>query len=434
MKKILFALLAGAVLFAGCEKAQDQELPEVSFASASPLISDDGTAAFSISSNYAGTEAVTVPVKFSSSNGAVNGTDYSVSAEAFVLGGTAPVTQIVVTPIVYGSKKDVIAEITVPDGFKAGKTVKSSFTISDKLGYVSFAGKKSIMTETATIEIDVLNADGLAMKVAEDAEFAVEVNAKSTAVEGTNFKFTDGKTVKVAKGQSSGKLQLEFLGEEADEEHNVLVLDLVDNAKYGMGDNIQMTVTLSGSIWKIFNGKWKIDKIVNDVEELTAAWELYGETAESMAGFPEFNADDSFTIDFSTGTFIPDFKSSFKNYFIGTSNFTTCGQPKWYDNKAYNIKLGSGWGSSQSYMAYVIELDNVNRYFSATETSESKLAYVGLSIDTEDQNLLHFLVIDHEAKAFFINAAKGGENFYRTYRPTALYGDIGFEVTFTKEE
>lgn len=431
MKKILFALLAGAALFAGCEKAQDQELPEVSFASASPLISDDGTAAFSISSNYSGTEAVTVPVKFSSSNGAVNGTDYSVSAEAFVLGGTAPVTQIVVTPIIYGSKKDVIAEITVPDGFKAGKTVKSSFTISDKLGYVSFAGKKTIMTETATIEIDVLNANGLAMKVAEDAEFAVEVNEKSTAVEGTNFKFTDGKTVKIEKGQSSGKLQLEFLGEEADEEHNVLVLDLVDNAKYGMGDNIQMTVTLSGSIWKIFNGKWKIEKIVNDAEELIETWGE--ETKDYLAGFPEFNAEDSFTIDFSTGTFIPDFKSSFKNYFIGTSNFTTCGQPKWQGSKS-NIILGM----EQRYMAYVIELDNVNRYFSATETSESKLAYVGLSIDDEDQNLLHFLVIDHEARTFLNNIAEswgGWENFYNGFtRPTANMSGAGFEVTFTKVE
>lgn len=433
MKKILFALLAGAVLFAGCEKAQDQELPEVSFASASPLISDVGTATFSISSNYAGTEAVTVPVKFSSSNGAVNGTDYSVSAEAFVLGGTAPVTQIVVTPIIYGSKKDVIAEITVPDGFKAGKTVKSSFTISDKLGYVSFAGKKTIMTETAAIEIDVLSANGLEMKVAEDAEFEVAVNTeKSTAVEGTNFKFTDGKTVKVAKGQSSGKLQLEFLGEEADEEHNVLVLDLVDNAKYGRGQNIQMTVTISGSIWKIFNGKWKIEKIVNDVEELTAAWEWCGETAESMTGFPEFNADDSFTIDFSTGTFIPDFKSSFKNYFIGTSNFTTCGQPKWYGDKAYNIKFSR----DQMYMAYVIELDNVNRYFSATQTSKSKLAYVGLSIDVEDQNLLHFIVIDHEATTFLIKAAENNkEILYNGFeRPTANTGGTGFEVTFTKVE
>lgn len=433
MKKILFALLAGAALFAGCEKAQDQELPEVSFASAIPLISDEGTATFSISSNYAGTEAVTVPVKFSSPNGAVNGTDYSVSAEAFVLGGTAPVTQIVVTPIIYGSKKDVIAEITVPDGFKAGKTVKSSFTISDKLGYVSFAGKKTIMTETATIEIDVLSANGLEMKVAEDAEFEVAVNTeKSTAVEGTNFKFTDGKTVKVAKGQSSGKLQLEFLGEEADEEHNVLVLDLVDNAKYGRGQNIQMTVTISGSIWKIFNGKWKIEKIVNDVEELTAAWEWCGETAESMAGFPEFNADDSFTIDFSTGTFIPDFKSSFKNYFIGTSNFTTCGKPKWYGDKAYNIKFSR----DQMYMAYVIELDNVNRYFSATQTSESKLAYVGLSIDVEDQNLLHFIVIDHEATTFLIKAAENNkEILYNGFeRPTANTGGTGFEVTFTKVE
>jgi len=91
---------------------------------------------------------------------------------------------------------------------------------------------------------------------------------------------------------------------------------------------------------------------------------------------------------------------------------------------------------SQKYMANVIELDNVNRYFSATETSENKLAYVGLSIDTEDSNLLHFLVVDHETKTFLFNSIKnwgGRESFFNSLnRPTANMSGIGFEVTFTK--
>ena len=40
MRKYLFALLAVAALFTGCEKSKEQPLPEVSFETASPLLSD----------------------------------------------------------------------------------------------------------------------------------------------------------------------------------------------------------------------------------------------------------------------------------------------------------------------------------------------------------------------------------------------------------
>ncbi len=429
MKKCLFALLAGAALFAGCEKAQEQELPEVSFETAIPIVSDEGVATFVIVSDYAGTDAVKVPVKFSSSNGAVQGTDYTVSAEEFVLGGTAPVSKITVTPLVYGSKKDIAAEITIPEGFKAGKYVKSTFTVSDKLGYVSFGSKKAIMTETATVSINVLNEKGLDQKVNEDTEFTVVVNTKSTAVEGTNFKFTTGKTAKVEKGQSSAAIQLEFLGETVDEEHNVLVLDLVENPKYAMGQTISTTITLAGSTWNVFNGKWVIKELLTTAQDLIDSWG--SETEETMKGFPKFNPEDTFTIDFSNGTFIPEFKSSFKNYFIGESNFTTCGTP-WVTKKGWNVKLGM----YQQYLANVIELDNVNRYFSETETSENKLAYVGLAIDSEDSTLLHLLVIDHETKTFLLNSIEGfggRESFFNGFtRPTANMGGAGIDVTFTK--
>lgn len=38
MKKYLFALLAVAALFTGCEKSKEQPIPEVSFETASPLL------------------------------------------------------------------------------------------------------------------------------------------------------------------------------------------------------------------------------------------------------------------------------------------------------------------------------------------------------------------------------------------------------------
>lgn len=153
-----------------------------------------------------------------------------------------------------------------------------------------------------------------------------------------------------------------------------------------------------------------------------------------MEGYPKFNKDDAFTIDFNSGTFTPDFKSSLKNYFVGESKFTTCGQPWRKENKNYNITLGFG----RSFLANVIELDNVNRYFSETETSESKLAYLGLALDSKDPNLLHVLVVDHESRSFLKKVAEGFGGYDNLYnggeRPTANASAIGFEVTFTKAQ
>lgn len=424
MKKCLFALLAGAALFAGCEKAQEQEVPEVSFETAIPIVSDEGVATFSLISDYAGTETVKVPVKFSSSNGAVQGTDYTVSAEEFVLGGTSQVSKITVTPLIYGSKKDITAEITVPEGFKAGKYVKSTFTVSDKFGYVSFSSKKAIMTETATVSINVLNENGLDKKVNEDTEFTVSDNTeKSTAIEGTNFKFTEGKTAKVEKGKSSTAIQIEFLGESVDEEHNVLVLDLVENPKYTMGQNIQTTITLVGSAWKFFDGKWNLSKIIDDKKSLASAWAL---DESAMAGFPEENKEDSFTLDFSAAKFVPSFKSSLKNYFLGESNITTSS-----DKITVRDNTLSG-----KYTLDVIELDNINRYFSATETSELDKAFLGMTI-SDDHKTLTLFFIDHESHSFFTGCYEGEYNswFYNEgKRPTATMGGVFFRIEFTKAE
>ena len=358
MKKYLFALLAVAALFTGCEKSKEQPLPEVSFETASPLLSDDGVATFRIVSDYKGQDAVTIPVKFSSTNGAVAGTDYTVSAEAFVLGGAQPLTQISVTPLVYGSKKDVSAEIVIPEGFKAGKFTKSSFVISEKLGYVSFSMSKSIMTDNIEVGISVFNDKGHEQKVSVDTEFEVKVNTeKSTAVEGTHFKFTNGKSVKVEKGKSSAAVKIEFIGEDADAKHNLLVLELVESQKYAFGDKISTKVEISGPTWTVFGGKWVIKEIVDKEEDFITGWD---NAEETMEGYPKFNKDDAFTIDFNSGTFTPDFKSSLKNYFVGESKFTTCGQPKWFgEKKNFNIKFGF----SRSFMANVIELDNVQQIF-----------------------------------------------------------------------
>ncbi len=430
MKKFIFALAAAALAFVGCQKASEVSLPELSFETALPSVVD-GTATYTLSTSYTGAETVKVPVKFTSADGAVLGTDYTVSAEEFVLGGENSVTAITLTPLVYGSKKSVTATISVPDGFKAGKYSSSTITLSDKIGYVSFSSKKAVMTDGLTIPVNIYNAEGSVCRVETATEIEVSVNTeKSTAVEGTNFKFSNGAKATVDAGKNSGNIALEMVGD-LDESHNTIVLDLKNGAKFGEGQYTQITVQIAGSAWKLLSGKWVIKEIVDSLQEF---YDYAMETAESMAGYPAFNQNDSFTLNFETGEFIPDFKSSLKNYFVGKSNFTSCGEPMDWPNantkKGYNIQLGM----SRGYKAKVIELDNVNRYFSETATSESKLAYVGLYLD--DDGTLRMFIIDHESRSFLLNSAEswGGVDYlYNScVRPTANLSQVGFEVDFTK--
>ena len=99
MKKCFAIAVAALTVFAACTKEGGVKTPSVSFETALPL-TVDGASVLSIKvSDYSGSEAVTVPVTLAGD--AEKDKDYTVSAEAFVIGGSEPVTSITVTPVVY---------------------------------------------------------------------------------------------------------------------------------------------------------------------------------------------------------------------------------------------------------------------------------------------------------------------------------------------
>lgn len=418
MKKCFYVLAAGLLAFAACSKDED---PAVSFSAAVP-VETDGVATFSITSDYDGTEAVEIPVTFSGT--AVKGTDYTVSSEKFVLGGTSPVTTITVTPLVYGSKKDIVATLVPPAGFKAGQYVSSAWTVSELVGYVSFDSKKALLAGSTSIKLSIYDEQGNFKSLTSADEFTVSVDPASTAVEGTHFKFTNGNTITVGQGESTGSLQIEFLGDAPEEGHDQIVLDLVSGARYGMGQYDQVTVNIAGSAFDVFSGKWVISEIIDDKESVMDSWY---EPESGMTGFPEFDAADAFTLDFENAAFIPAFNSKFKNYFIGESSITPAGE--------YTI---SGLDMTRRKInVQLLLLDNVNRYFSDSESSEDKEGYIGLAM-SEDQTTLRLFVLDHESTSFLINSEadmkEWGMSIYDSTKPTATTGGVCIEVNFTKSE
>lgn len=423
MKKFYVLALAAMTLLAGCKK-ESASLPSVSFETAIPT-TVDGTSVLSISvSDYTGTEAVTVPVKFSGD--ADKGTDYTVSAEAFVIGGPSPVTSIVVTPVDYTSKKTVKAALELPEGFAAGKYVTTEFALSGPVGVVSFSSKKSLLTASAVISVDVLKTDGSLLALQNGDEIEVVVNTeKSTAVEGTDFRFKNGNKAVIAPMKSSGTVELEYIGSETVEGEKSIVLDINLNGKYSGGQYISTTIEILGSYWNMLGGKWVINEILTDAEFFEGS---YSDMCTKYDLLPALNANDSFEIDLEKGVFKPSFESTFKDYFIGEANITKD------EEVTYHTGLEASYRDQTTVQSFI--LDNVNRYFSASEQSEDKEGYIGARIIDGDngEKLLELHVFDYVSKSFMPEMLTKWD-MYGTEKPVAiLYSPLAIIATFKKAE
>lgn len=419
MKKKLALMCIAASLFAACTPEDDSaNLPSVSFESAVPVAAD-GTATFKIvTANYTAAEAVTIPVTFSGA--AVLDTDYTVSAEAFVIGGEAPVTEITVTALNYGTGKDVTLTLGVPEGWTGGKYTASTFTLADKLGAVSFSSNRAGMTNKVTLTVGVYDTEGNSLRLEKGDKIAVVVNTEeSTAVEGTHFSFAGEKEVFIAAGENSGTITLNMIGDAPVEDADTLVLELDPGAKYDRGTNRKVTITILGAEWNRLDGEWKIEKMGTDSTYMKQFWGGFGsftgyelipayDTDED--GVADINTNDKLVFDMEAMTMTPYFESTFKDYFIGTSNITPAEDVILYMNGVgghYNP------GFFMPLTASTMWLDNTNRYFSASEQSEDKVSLLGYGIgkDDEGNDLLYIYIIDYTTKGFM------PELFYHLFYP-----------------
>lgn len=387
---MFFALTALAMMFAACQKEENS--PTVSFENAFPVTSD-GTATLTLNvTGYTGTEPVTIPVTFTTE--AVEGEDYEVSAKEFVYGGASPVTTITVTALKYGTGKSITASLEIPAGFKAGKYIANTFSLSEKLGYLSFDSKASLLTQTLTVQVTVYDEQGSRKTLEKGDKIAVSVDTEnSTAVEGTHFSFEGDKAVTIDAGKGTGSVKIKLVGDEAVQDHDKIVLKMDLGEKYSAGDNISTTITILGSAFSKMAGKWIINEFVTDKDWMATENYLADmgyDLEEQLGKYPVFNAEDAFTIDIENNIFTPSFKSGFKNYFIGESTIV---KDKEIIRRSMGVKEN----------LQMFSLDNINRYFSDSQTSDDKNALIAMKITADEktnQDLLVLYIIDYEPKDF----------------------------------
>ena len=194
MKKDFLSFIAAAMTLVACNP--EVAGPSASFVNAFPVMENEVGVFKLVVNNYTATEPLTIPVIFGGT--AEKGTDYEVSAEAFVWGGDAAVTEITLSPKVFAADKNVVLTLDLPAGFTAGKYPTATFTFVDKMGYVSFESATAKVVGPKDITVNVLDGNGTSLILENGAEIAVEVDTQaSTAVEGTHFKFLDNKKAAV---------------------------------------------------------------------------------------------------------------------------------------------------------------------------------------------------------------------------------------------
>lgn len=161
----------------------------------------------------------------------------------------------------------------------------------------------------------------------------------------------------------------------------------------------------------IYVGEWKVKSFEYTPEEMYDYW---GGMIPSFTGWPIFNAEDRITI--TEDKMITNLTSELKNYFQPESNL-----------KPIDEYVLPGMVKRSLTM---VELDNVNRNFSATETSEDKVALLGFFPNEDDEDCVDVYIIDHNSKSFGYPDFEEWEMYGET-KPTATMS--GVHVKFTME-
>lgn len=423
MKKLILMISAFAAIAVACTN-ETKETPAVSFETALPIVAGE-VATYTITvADYSGTDPVRIPVKFGGT--AVKGTDYTVSAEEFVWGGTNPVTSIQVTTLVFDDSKTVSLSLELPEGWKAGNYPMSQSNLSAKLGYVSFERSSYGLTGTTEFAVSVYDGEGKLLTLENDAELAISVSSASTAVEATHFTLST-KTVKIPAGSSSANFTVSMVGDDAVADHDQFTLVLDPGAKFSIGNYNELTISIWGSAWAKLDGKWVMNEIVTTADVLEGMMYYSYLDPNAYVGFPELNSEDNIVFNISESKAIPDFKSTFKNYFIGESMISK--------GETHMVRLENMPNPPTADLDIII-FKNVNRFFAEDQISTDKEAYVGVRLikdeDTQE-DLLDMYIIDYESKSFINLEAMGMDSYmYNESKPVSDSPGMFLNATFKK--
>lgn len=164
----------------------------------------------------------------------------------------------------------------------------------------------------------------------------------------------------------------------------------------------------------LYVGTWTVKGMNMTREGFNETW---GGSVTKTEFWPEINTNDEFTI---TATALnTKLQSQLKNYFQPTSGL----------KPAADYRLP---GMNGGTLLTMVELNNVNRFFSPTEQSDDKVALVGFAENPDEEDVIDMYILDYYSKSFAPEFIEWG-GFYSESKPMAFMSGMHIVVSLQKK-
>lgn len=397
---ILFVCLILPVCFWACND-DDNEIKGPQLAFSELIYTLDAEKPLEIKIQVSEPVQVNTSVKFNVLGAAVQGEEYELSADEFVIPAGDSIAYIVVTPKNnYEEGKTVKLELYPIDGYVLGEY---SFTLIEVLTkgqlICSFAEENYILPGEVEIRMNVKDGNtGSSFSANTDTRVPFIVGEHSTAVEHVHYEFVDNpnKEFVIPVRKSYGTIKIKFLKwEEGKTSLFLLVPDGSD--RLVPGDVDQTEIYIKGLITPDrLEGKW-IFKEASSIDYLRENnW--YG-GPEEVEHLPDNNLPTDM-LEFVNGG------KQLKIHATGdmTKYFRDCDVKFLREQQLYLYEFATV-GAPPRVTVSMLELSQANVNFSSTQ-KKLRAAQVGFRL-LEDNETLEVTVLDYEPTDFLYDTYKG---------------------------
>lgn len=371
MKKFIyfFALMLTAVGFTACSDDEKDTASIISFATGSYSLGASVGDEVTVTINA--TKPVEKETEVSFTATGTDAANYTLSAEKFVIKiGEKSASIKVVRAKATQNEETLTLTLKGDNGIQLGTVAYTAITLAGANVY-TFASDYDVLSDTREYKLSLETAVGAQFSFAAAKEVAVEVAAGTTAVEGTNFEFPNGKVAKFQAGKSEGSVAVKFLKYEAGKDK--LVLKIADSEGLYAGNYPTLTLAVTGA--PNFAGEWQLKEFVpNNVKYLSEQMSCDVPVILDGEGSFKFEPIDG------GYQFTPSFTGKLVNYYTaaGKALYQGVRVEKWVDETGTMSMM-----TPKDITTYAFAIENVNYNVSATDKT-IKNAIVEFHFQTTD--------------------------------------------------